>query len=200
MVELSVILIEMARLYKEALITASEREAEYNKDRADWTDKAKIGIKKREVIEKEEVEVAKEEKVEVIVVVEVKKEIKEIEVEEGEIEVGLIVLVEVMIIGKKILIQEEMTEIASKMKTMIEIMTEDIKKIIIQIEVMIALIQNLEDIKIIVTKKITIMMIIKEIIIMARIDFIMMMKMIITKEEANIEMEEEIIIKFIEII
>ena len=65
---------------------------------------------------------------------------------------------------------------------------------------MIALIQNLEDIKIIVTKKITIMMIIKEIIIMARIDFIMMMKMIITEEEANIEMEEEIIIKFIEII
>ena len=109
--------------------------------------KAKIGIKKREVIEKEEVEVAKEEKVEVIVVVEVKKEIKEIEVEEGEIEVGLIALVKVMIIGKKILIQEEMTEIASKMKTMIEIMTEDIKKIIIQIEVMIALIQNLEDIK-----------------------------------------------------
>ena len=91
--------------------------------------KAKIGIKKREVIEKEEVEVAKEEKVEVIVVVEVKKEIKEIEVEEGEIEVGLIALVKVMIIGKKILIQEEMTEIASKMKTMIEIMTEDIKKI-----------------------------------------------------------------------
>ena len=87
--------------------------------------KAKIGIKKREVIEKEEVEVAKEEKVEVIVVVEVKKEIKEIEVEEGEIEVGLIALVKVMIIGKKILIQEEMTEIASKMKTMIEIMTED---------------------------------------------------------------------------
>ena len=41
MVELSVILIEMARLYKEALITASEREAEYNRDRADWTDKAK---------------------------------------------------------------------------------------------------------------------------------------------------------------
>ena len=112
--------------------------------------KAKIGIKKREVIEKEEVEVAKEEKVEVIVVVEVKKEIKEIEVEEGEIEVGLIALVKAMIIGKKILIQEEMAEIASKMKTMIEIMTEDIKKIIIQIEVMIALIQNLEDIKIIV--------------------------------------------------
>ena len=162
--------------------------------------KAKIGIKKREVIEKEEVEVAKEEKVEVIVVVEAKKEIKEVEVEEGEIEVGLIALVKVMIIGKKILIQEEMTEIASKMKTMIEIMTEDIKTIIIQIEVMIALIQNLEDIKIIVTKKITIMMIIKEIIIMARIDFIMMMKMIIIKEEADIEMEEEIIIKFIEII
>ena len=162
--------------------------------------KAKIGIKKREVIEKEEVEVAKEEKVEVIVVVEVKKEIKEIEVEEGEIEVGLIALVKVMIIGKKILIQEEMTEIESKMKTMIEIMTEDIKKIIIQTEVMIALIQSLEDLKIIVIKKITIMMIIKEIIIMARIDFIMMMKMIITKEEANIEMEEEIIIKFIEII
>ena len=81
--------------------------------------KVKIGIKKREVIEKEEVEVAKEEKVEVIVVVEVKKEIKEIEVEEGEIEVGLIALVKVMIIGKKILIQEEMTEIASKMKTML---------------------------------------------------------------------------------
>ena len=79
---------------------------------------------------------------------EIEKEIKEIEVEEGEIEVGLIALVKVMIIGKKILIQEEMTEISSKMKTMIEIMTEDIKKIIIQIEVMIALIQNLEDIKI----------------------------------------------------
>jgi hypothetical protein len=41
MVELSVILIEMARLYKEALITASEREAEYNRDRAERTDKAK---------------------------------------------------------------------------------------------------------------------------------------------------------------